>query len=156
MTFEIRYVPPGWEHPRNKSGRFIPLWDGALLKSETEDWDLGARRWEEGFRTGNGLEWVPHPPGDDGDYEDWVGRARPNRKDYTPVFPEGTATQVMLYENITEGTPLSPGFASLPDLAEWLAQADPEATLGRRATREQWLSFLEEMVKLDDPESPAP
>ncbi len=155
MTFEVRRVPPDWEHPRDKVGRVLPLFDG--LERATEGWDLGARMWEKGLILRYG-DWISRPSDaywKEMTYEDWAGGTRPDTKDYLPVFPAGSATHYMCYENITEGTPISPAFASLDELARWLAQAGPETTLGRRATHKQWLDLLHDLAEPEDPSPPA-
>jgi hypothetical protein len=57
-----------------------------------------------------------------------------------PVFPEGTATMLMMYEDTSEGTPISPAFATPEELARWLADSGASAFGNMTATYEQWLA----------------
>lgn len=69
-------------------------------------------------------------------------RQRPDRDDYMPDFPEGTATGWCMYETTSEGTPISPVFDTPEALARWLADTGASAFGGRTATYEQWLSTI--------------
>ena len=71
-------------------------------------------------------------------YEYWGG-PRPQKKDYMPEFASGTATHLMMYEDCTEGTHISPAFATPEDLAHWLTDNDASACGKETATYEQWL-----------------
>jgi hypothetical protein len=59
-----------------------------------------------------------------------------------PVMPqwgEGEATHYMMYEDTTEGTPISPAFATPEELARWLTDNGASAFAGRPASYEAWL-----------------
>ena len=61
-----------------------------------------------------------------------------------PEFPEGTATGWQLYETTSEGTPVSPVFATAEELAAW-CEDGATVTARLKWTREQWLqSFRDE------------
>ena len=45
----------------------------------------------------------------------------------------------MMYEDTTEGTPISPAFATPEELARWLADTGASAFGDSTATYEQWL-----------------
>jgi hypothetical protein len=65
--------------------------------------------------------------------------------DFMPDFPEGTATGWQLYETTSEGTPVSPVFATAEELAAW-CETGASVFAGHRWTREQWLASFR-----DDP-----
>lgn len=101
MGREIRRVPKDWEHPRDDEELYQPMFDETYLKS---------------------LLWYLWPPqhlryirGWFENFPDW-GR-------YRPHFRRGAATCYQIYENVTEGTPVSPVFETLKDLIGWLIDA---------------------------------
>ena len=144
MGREIRRVIPEWEHPRNEKGRYIPLLDGSFA-AQAAEWDESDAQWNTGLRpryyhghpemdladairahgydSALRTEWVP--PGEMTDppinltWEDYSG-PRPVAADYRPDWPDADATWVELYETVSEGTPVSPAFASKPELRAWL------------------------------------
>ncbi len=87
---EIRRVPPGWEHPRDEQGSYIPQFDRGAGTPGQIDQELP----EELLAT----EPLPVMPG-------WA--------------PE-EAPCYQIYENVTEGTPVSPVFASIDGVRDWL------------------------------------
>jgi hypothetical protein len=69
--------------------------------------------------------------------------------DYMPEMREGTPYGFQLYETTTEGTPVSPVFATLEELAAW---CEDGATVfaDHRWTRDQWLaSFRADSLGVD-------
>lgn len=58
-----------------------------------------------------------------------------------PDFGE-TATHLQMYEDTTEGTPISPVFERAEDLATWLFENKASAFGSSTATREQWLAMI--------------
>lgn len=70
--------------------------------------------------------------------EDWDDKPDPDL--YMPEFAPGTATHLMMFETCTEGTPISPAFATPEELARWLADNNASAFGSRTATYEQWLA----------------
>ena len=55
--------------------------------------------------------------------------------DYMPPVPEGAPAGYVLYETVSEGTPASPVFPSLQELADWCAANWDDG----RFTRGEWL-----------------
>jgi len=55
---------------------------------------------------------------------------------------EGEPTHLQMYENVTEGTPISPPMPDGESLARWLADNDANAGAGSTATYDQWLSTV--------------
>lgn len=76
-------------------------------------------------------------------YTDWAG-PRPSPDDYMPDWPEDQRTHLMMYEDTTEGTPISPAFATPEELARWLADTGASAFGNMTATYEQWLATCRE------------
>ena len=141
MGREIRMVPAGWQHPKNDKGNYIPLLKGSFAQADA-DWNEGYAAWQRGEveNYGDGPKWKPKPTDTESTtYTEWAG-GRPSPDDYMPVFPEGTATMLCMYEDTSEGTPISPAFATPEELARWLADTGASAFGGMTATYEQWLA----------------
>jgi len=145
MGREVRMVPPGWEHPKDENGKHIPLLKWPYAEAGAE-WDEAWAAWQRGevenysAKAGES-KWKPKDGGalDCARYTDYAG-PRPSPDDHMPVFPAGTATMLMMYENTSEGTPISPAFATPEELARWLSDNKASAFGGSGATYEQWLA----------------
>jgi hypothetical protein len=140
MGRQIRMVPPDWQHPPNdgtRGGRYKPLHYGAggRFESSAEEWLEGLDKWRAGER--------PDYAGDDAPkyYWDWDGNP-PSEEDYMLVgVPDEQCTHFMLYESTSEGTPVSPAFATLEEVASYAA--DHCSTFADfKATKEEWLRML--------------
>lgn len=147
MSREVRMVPSDWQHPTTwgkdwKTGapqlRFRQLFDGNYAQRASE-WDEEAAMWEKGLvRDWQTKGWRPKTNDEAGSFVEWSGD-RPCEEDYMPTFQAGTATHLMMYETTSEGTPISPAFATPEELARWLADNNASAFGGEGATYEQWL-----------------
>lgn len=132
MGREVRIVPKDWEHPKYTNGNFIPLFGGDF-EEDAKDWDAEKEEWDSGV----------YPDYVDEEnkkmsYAEWAG-GRPVKEDYMPNFPEGTATYLMMYENTSEGTPISPAFKTPEELAQWLCENEASAFGSQTASYEGWL-----------------
>lgn len=148
MGREVRMVPPGWHHPARvvhdcgdgHSTQFVPLLSGSYERDAAR-WDEERKQWDAGYARGYGDEGEWRPLADDEhalSFEDWSG-ARPDAADYMPVFAPGTATHYMMYETVSEGTPISPAFATPEELARWLADNGASAFGSETASYKGWL-----------------
>jgi len=165
MGREVRMVPADWRHPKDKDGNYIPMFDtdyeDAVRQWEAEDlpeWLEGARLWAAGFvktssdgivpiakvavdaKTARSYASVPEPP----TYEWWAGDvpSKPRPEHYMPSWSEAERTHFMMYEDTSEGTPISPAFATPEELARWLADNGASAFAGETATFDQWLAMI--------------
>lgn len=78
------------------------------------------------------------------DYEnDPENEEMPDRADFMPEFPEGTATGWCMYETTSEGTPISPVFATPEELARWLADNNASTFASMTTTYENWLRMIQ-------------
>lgn len=142
MTREVRKVPAGWVHPSdgfypNGQVCYDPLFDGATFAAKAAAWDKCAAEWARGEFPGYATEESKLKP-----YEDWDG-PRPVPEHYMPLWTEEERTHYVLYETTTEGTPLSPVFATEEDLACWAAEHCAAAYYpNRRLTYEDWLRLI--------------
>lgn len=140
MGREVRRVPPDWQHPKDEYGRYKPMYD--------ESFDEAVARWKEGYdQWENGLvfnwalkEWEPRTQdAHDCEFWEWEGNP-PDREYYRPKWTDGERTHYMMYQNTSEGTPISPAFATPEELARWLADTGASSFGKMTATYEQWLS----------------
>ena len=141
MGREVRRVPADWQHPRDAKGHYIPLYDGKHLADELREWDEGAAKWAEGLRDDFAGGWKPREPDDGMTYEDWAG-SRNEPSEYTPAWPDEQRTHLMMYEDVSEGTPISPAFKTPEELARWLTDNNASAVAYQTATYEQWLAMI--------------
>jgi hypothetical protein len=125
---EVRRVPLDWKHPQEPgtyadgSPRYRPLFPRDRLAD-----DIQARE--------------DYP----GDYEDYPL----DMADYMPEIPEGTPLGYQLYETTSEGTPCSPVFGTLEELAAW-CETGATVFASMTWTAGQWLaSFRNETTDVD-------
>ena len=74
-------------------------------------------------------------------FEKWTGEC-PEEKDYMPDWFEEEKTHFQMYEDTTEGTPISPIMPDPESLAHWLADNKASAFGDMTATYEQWLNTI--------------
>jgi len=106
MGREIRNVPPDWKHPIDEDGRFQPLHKWTYLEALKDHFI-------------DELPWYLWPSKNWKHFKEWL-TGFPDHNYYRPRWRNGEATHYQIYENVTEGTPVSPVFASLDDLIGWL------------------------------------
>lgn len=125
MGREIRRVPPNWQHPTKptynyKTGQYeeidVPLFDEPYGPA-IADWIRQHELWESG----------KHPDQLDGScrkfryYAMWGGNP-PQVEGYRPDWTSEEATWWQVYETVSEGTPVTPPFATREELVEYLVQ----------------------------------
>jgi non-ribosomal peptide synthetase component F len=135
MSREVRMVPANWVHPKQSNGRFQPMHDQNYTERLAE-WEAEKAKWD----SGDFPEW-----GSEDNrkltYEEWDGEA-PKPENYMPSFKPEEKTHYMMYETTTEGTPISPAFATKEELAHWLTDTGASAFGATTATYEQWLTTI--------------
>lgn len=152
MSREVRRVSKDWQHPRAEgtyrdgSPRYVGLMKGPWSQA-VANWDEGKQRWDDGERldySKPGRAWKSRD-GDDRyySYEDWDG-GRPVQVEYMPEWTEDQATHLMMYETVSEGTPISPAFETPEELARWLADNNASASGFGGASYENWLAMIRE------------
>lgn len=136
MGREVRRVPKDWQHPRRPNGRLQPLYD--------EDIETASSRWKTGFASWE-LRDAAYFEFDDagqfdefGEYWQYVGEP-PVRHFCRPKWSDADRTHFQMYENVSEGTPISPVMESPEALARWLTDNGANAGVGTTTTYEQWL-----------------
>lgn len=131
MGREIRRVPENWQHPKMDSSDYQPMfdknYDDAML-----DWITQAVFWEAGQHlTQLSGKYDPLPK----HYWEWDSLPGDEECYRTgdQVFSPEEATHYQMYETVTEGTPVSPVFASLDELEVWLVQDYGYSEAGAKA-----------------------
>ncbi len=119
MGREVRRVPADWDHPK-KYGRdsLEPLYDG--YGEALEEFRANIEK------TGLGKALDYHGGG-------------PVSESYMPGWPEAERTHFQMYEDTTEGTPISPPMPDPESLARWLVENNASAFGGRTASYDHWL-----------------
>ena len=120
MGREIRMVPPNWEHPRHTADDARrPEKIGEYRSCYDTDYETAAKEWCENFQ-----KWAngPHPsqPCNYTKYY-WEWEHPPDEELCRPAFG-AEATWYQLYETVSEGTPVSPPFATAHELAVYLSE----------------------------------
>src|SRR6267378_1932339 len=124
MGREVRMVSKDWQHPKDEqTGRYKPLYPGERYDGQ-------------GFMEKANSEGLQEAI-------DWYGGA-PDLNDYMPNWPESERTHLMMYEDTSEGTPISPAFATAEELAHWLADTGASAFGKETASYEAWLATCKE------------
>ncbi len=143
MGREVRRVPATWVHPGGEDP--VPLFNGIGFSEKVRMWDEGKAKWDEGltwdyFRK----TWAPQTDAESkcASFEEWDG-PRPKPEDYMPEWPESERTHYQMYENVSEGTPISPVCATPEELAHWLADNNASASGHLTASYEQWLHTIQ-------------
>jgi hypothetical protein len=117
-------VPAGWQHPHYESwtGRqgLKPLHDGDQYSAARDGFIEKLK--EEGLQAAI----------------DYYGQA-PDLADYMPQWAPEERTHFMMYEDTSEGTPISPAFATAEELARWLADTSASSFADHTASYEAWL-----------------
>lgn len=113
MGREVRRVPADWLHPVDYRARYIPM----FKHMPYEDDEI-----EEGIEDG------------------WLDPSQPNYGlNVMPQWPKEERTHYQMYEDTSEGTPISPVMESPEALARWLVDNNASAFANRTASYEEWL-----------------
>lgn len=121
MGREVRRVPKDWQHPKDNDGRF---------KALSEHYSSAAAEWLESLAK-KGLQPTI----------DYYGNP-PDKNDFMPEWSEDEADHLMMYENTSEGKPISPAFKTAEELARWLTDNNASAFGHMKATYAQWLGTI--------------
>lgn len=135
MGREIRRVPANWQHPTYRTMRMrrdfygeIETWKPLLNRSFNEEaakWDERKEAWDRGER----------PDYFDADkhgaisFEDWEGD-RPDPEYYVPYDVNDDLPWLQMYETVSEGTPVTPAFATADELIDFLCERGQQYEAG--------------------------
>ena len=138
MGRQVRRVAKDWRHPTDRRGGPIPLHVGcdvlAMIRKWADDYEL----WLLGS----------HPDQEMIDsscrtFSEW-GNGPPDPAGYMPNWPGSERTHWQMYEDTTEGTPISPVCESPEELAQWLADNGASVWGLEQASREQWAEIIKQ------------
>jgi hypothetical protein len=142
MGCEARRVPANWQHPKQQvfnhctlcmEDTYRPLHRGEKYQPDVDKWDEECAKWKAGKHPDCcKIEYCAMT------YEQYEEQ-RPHRDDYMPNWPAEERTHLMMYENTTEGTPISPAFATAEELARWLTDNNATWFASSTCTYETWL-----------------
>lgn len=115
MGYEVRRVPPNWEHPKDsETDEYLPLYDQDY-ESKLAEWRHNQGLWNQGKHPYQSEEWCdPNRP-----FADYCEES-PDPSSYRRAWLPGEATAYQIYETVTEGTPVSTVFLTEADLCAWL------------------------------------
>ena len=119
MGREVRRVPVNWNHPKDKKGKFIPLKDDYIgaLKYYRDDVDSFIKQMTKIIKKGS-TKLYDNIFNDSEELYDYLTEDSLEPPDIKEFMPSGSWYQ--LYENVSEGTPLSPTFEKPEELVDWL------------------------------------
>lgn len=139
MGREARRVPKNWKHPKNYVSDLKPLHDN--FTKRLRDWNEGYKKWQQGLYHSYAKdkpEWEPiSDKYKDMSYEEYNSE-RPQQEDYMPDWSDEERTHYQMYETTSEGTPISPVFATPEELATWLVDNNANAFAHQTASYEAW------------------
>ena len=144
MGREVRYVTEDWQ-PHNRA-----KFDGLEFEEDLKNWEKQKRLWDKGqHQTYDGKivaleKTYPDIDFDGMSFEEWHGPG-PNPDDYTPTRLGDELTHMVMYENTSDGTPISPKFPidDAEGLATWLADNNASSCGSMTASKEEWLSMID-------------
>ncbi|KKM05896.1 hypothetical protein LCGC14_1749460 [marine sediment metagenome] len=118
------------------NGNYKLLYDKSFQEA-AEEWLKDCILWSKG----------EHP--DQREYKDistkyfwqWNGNP-PDEEYYRPEWNEEERTHIQMYEDTSEGTPISPVMKTPEKLARWLTDNNASAFGGMTATYEEWLNTI--------------
>lgn len=163
MSREVRRVPADWQHPkeynvhrgkecfRGMYGRSHAAAFAAWRTRELPEWLAAYDQWQNGLVYSYAkkqfvpIDWDEMWDSDRSKaivtYEDYAGvcPSSPDPENYMPEWTEAERTHLMMYETTSEGTPISPAFATPEELAHWLADNGASSFGSCTATYDDWL-----------------
>jgi hypothetical protein len=140
MGRELRRVPENWEHPKNDSGNYQPMFN-KYYGDALNEWMIQHKQWEDG--THADLIDNPKRKQEYPFYAQWGGNP-PDVEYYQIIkYIEKELTHIQLYETTSEGTPISPVFKSneLDKLCEFAAE-NCTTFADFKATKEEWFKMF--------------
>jgi len=127
MGREIRMVPANWEHPQKEGynfrkgifeKRYKPMHDSTFVEA-IDEWIADYTLWKHGMHP----DQLSGKASDYGctEYTEWEG-GPPNPEYYRPAWKKEDMTWFQVYETVSEGTPVTPPFATREELVEYLVE----------------------------------
>lgn len=138
-------VPPNWQHPTNERGHEQPMHNEHIddaMAEWLETFDR-LRRGEKGEYEDSYFDASLHP---EGPLCAWLNDAGIPDPAYCRPWKDEEATWFQVWETVTEGTPVTPPFATKAELVDWLVnKGEMHGTeYERRYSREEAQAFAED------------
>lgn len=135
MGREIRRVPKGWEHPKRDNGSYHPMRDASYEEAANE-WLNNCILFSQG----------KHPYQLENKYNAneykywWDFDGTPPEIDYyLPTWKPEERICYQIYENVSEGTPVSPVFESEEEMVQWLIKQGHSENASRKFVEDGWV-----------------
>lgn len=140
MGREIRKVPANWEHPKKDDGKYHPMYN-EYYGDALAEWLNDHNQWEAGTHPDlidNSARKEEYPF-----YAMWGGNPPDVEYYQTKKYSDEDLTHIQLYEDTSEGTPLSPVFKAdeFEKLCEWAAE-NATTFASAKASKERWMKML--------------
>ncbi len=133
MGREVRLVKEGWEHPMmSERDGYQPQSPGEYYQEAINDYYSELAEYTEADKSEYGT------------FEEYWGK-KPDKLWYMPVWSDEEKTHMQMYEDTSEGTPISPVFRrdEADEMATWLFENNA-STMGNFTTsKEAWLKMIE-------------
>lgn len=116
MGREVRRVPPNWDHPKREGAhadRLQPMFNETFASAAAE-WKANFAAWERGERP-------KHFSDESRNLEYWEWENGPPDRAYYRPWQDDEATWFQVWETVSEGTPVTPPFATKVELVDYLA-----------------------------------
>lgn len=142
MGRQLRKVASNWKHPKNENGNYIHLLDGKFSERLAK-WEEENAQWEKGFSDDWNGGWKPRESNElNMTFAEWDGE-KPVKEDYMPEWKDEELTHIQLYENTSEGTPISPVYlaSEIEKLCEYAAE-NCSTFADFKASKEEWKSMM--------------
>lgn len=141
-------MPANWQHPKNERGYYIPL-SGGSYAEDVEEWGKLKTHWDQGFVEGfvqGNIVWInkDDDPDAQGKTFEEYHYTRPTEAEYMPDWSDIERTHWMMYESVSEGTPISPAFATPQELCRWLVKTGASAFADQTASYDAWWAVCQE------------
>ena len=133
MGREVRLVKAGWEHPKSADrDGYQPQMPGNYYAGALKDYETEL------------ADYTKEDEAEYGSFEEYWG-GKPDKKWYMPVWSDDELTHMQMYEDTSEGTPISPVFRrdQAEEMAQWLSD-NGASSMGRMtSSKEAWLKMIE-------------
>jgi hypothetical protein len=141
MGRTIRKVTANWEHPKKSDGRYQPMHE-IYYGDALSEWIKEHLQWEDG--THPDIVENPARKQEYPFYALWGGNPPDVEYYQTRKYTEEELTHIQLYEDTSEGTPISPVFPKedFEKLCEWLANNKASVFGSATASKEEWMKML--------------
>jgi len=144
MGREIRKVPKNWNHPRDKRGNLQPMFD-EVYEEVADRWVARCIAWanRDIAKLKEFGQWIGTDAADaerifrEHPYF-WQWTDNPPNPDYYRMKWDSPAECYQIYENVSEGTPVSPVFETKAEMAQWLVDQGHSEDAAARFIEAEW------------------